>query len=194
MNPRGYFATAVTLAAATALPFALFQALLMRAPIGSAIAVGIAFGVLFGLIMAIFIRGKTVQYRCANPGAMLEELPGALAEMGYHPESKFGNSMTFKPSFWAGWLSGRITITAQDNRIEVFGPRRYVRKLIGKLEHFTPTPQALHGSDKRQFEGASSGMSDEVANRLRSLQALLDQNLITEAEYAERRKTILSSV
>jgi len=53
----------------------------------------------FGLIGGFFLKGITVQYRCPWSSEIAGRLQMILAEIGYHPESAVGNTMTFKPSF-----------------------------------------------------------------------------------------------
>jgi hypothetical protein len=134
MNPRGYLATATMFGTITALPFGLLFSLLTNIPVEAGLIAGIFFGLLFGPFMAIFFRGMRVRLPATNArfDGLLQQ---AMAEFGYYLESQIGSSMTFKPSFQAGLLAGRITITKAADGVDVFGPAFYVKKLNRKFSN-----------------------------------------------------------
>jgi hypothetical protein len=134
LNPRGYLGTAVMLAIPGGLGFGILMKFFTGMPILQALGAGIFFGVFWGLITAIFLKGIAVQYRCPWSGEIAGRLQIILAEIGYHPESTVANTVTFKPSFQTGLLAGRITISGHDDHIDVFGPSRYVRKVLSTLD------------------------------------------------------------
>jgi len=142
MKPRGFWGTFVTLAAITALPFALLFSLvlsLMRAiGFGQAFRVGIwcgiFFGLLFGFIMAFFMKAVTIFIKLQEREAFLSRLNVALAEMGYHPESQTETFLTFKPSFQAGFLAGKISVQIEQNSVTIVGPNTYIKKLQKRLQ------------------------------------------------------------
>jgi hypothetical protein len=105
------------LAGITSLPFALLWALLFSVMMGmdfgqvlrTGIWTGIASGVIFGFVMAFFLRAENISVPVQDRETFLTTLNVGLAEMGYHPESQAGDFFTFKPSFQAGLLAGKIS-------------------------------------------------------------------------------------
>ena len=142
MKPRGFWGTFVMLAAITALPFALLWSLLLSLMwdmgFGQVFRVGIwggiAFGLLFGFVMAFFMKAVTIFIKFQEKEAFLSRLNVALAEMGYHPESQTETFLTFKPSFQAGLLAGKISVQIEKNSVTIVGPNTYIKKLQKRLQ------------------------------------------------------------
>ena len=142
MKPRGFWGTFVTLAAITALPFALLfslaLSLMWAIGFGQAFRVGIwcgiFFGLLFGFVMAFFMKAVTIFIKFQEKEAFLSRLNVALAEMGYHPESQSETFLTFKPSFQAGLLAGKISVQIEQNSVTIVGPNTYIKKLQKRLQ------------------------------------------------------------
>jgi len=143
MKPRGFWSTFAMLAAITALPFALLWSLLFSLMMGlefgqvlSGVGIwsGIAFGLLFGFIMAFFMKAVTISIKFQKKEAFLSQLNVALAEMGYHPESQTETFLTFKPSFQAGLLAGKISVQIEQNTATIVGPNNYIKKLQQRLQ------------------------------------------------------------
>lgn len=144
MKPRGFWGTFARLAGITALPFALLWSLLFSLMMdlefgqvlgGVGIWSGIAFGLLFGFIMAFFMKAVTIsiEFQEQEKEAILSQLNVALAEMGYHPESQTETFLTFKPSFQAGLLAGKISVQIEQNSVTIVGPNNYIKKLQQQL-------------------------------------------------------------
>ncbi len=143
MKPRGFWGTFARLAAITALPFALLWSLLFSSTMGlefgqvlSGVGIwsGISFGLLFGFIMAFFMKAVTIFIMFQKKQAFLSQLNVALAEMGYHPESQAETFLTFKPSFQAGLLAGKISVQIEQNSATIVGPNNYIKKLQKRLQ------------------------------------------------------------
>jgi hypothetical protein len=142
MKPRGFWGTFVMLAAITALPFALLWSLiwslLMGLEFGQVFSLGIwggiGFGLLFGFIMAFFMKAVTISMKFQEEEAFVSQLNVALAEMGYHPESQTEAFLTFKPSFQAGLLAGKISVQIEQNSVAIVGPNTYIKKLQQRLQ------------------------------------------------------------
>jgi hypothetical protein len=141
VKPRSFLGTFLTLAGITSLPFALLWSLLYSKMMGmdfgqvllTGIWAGIAFGVIFGFVMAFFLRAETISVPVQDRETFLATLNVELAEMGYHPESQAGDFFTFKPSFQAGLLAGRISAQIQHGSATIVGPLKYVRKLRERI-------------------------------------------------------------
>jgi hypothetical protein len=143
MKPRGFWGTFVFVAAITALPFALLSSwiysLTLHEDFGFILARfgiwgGVAFGLLFGFVMAFFLKAETIVVPFQDWGAFLANLNVVLAEMGYHPESQSGQFMTFRPSFQAGLLAGKISVQIGQNNATIVGPAMYVKKLKQRIQ------------------------------------------------------------
>jgi hypothetical protein len=126
MKPRGFWGTFVTIAAITALPFALLWSLLFSLMVGLefgqvlrvGIWSGIAFGLLFGFVMAFFMKAVTTSVTFQDKKAFLSRLNVALAEIGYYPESQTESFLTYKPSFRAGLLAGNVICSLRAGKEE----------------------------------------------------------------------------
>jgi hypothetical protein len=134
LEPRGYLGTTIMLAIPTGLGFAVGMKLLTGMPTQTALCAGILFGIVLGSIMAVRFKGIAVRYQCPWSLDIAGRLQMILAQIAYHPESTIGDTVTFKPSFQAGLLAGRITVSGHRDHIEVFGPSSYVRRLLWKLD------------------------------------------------------------
>jgi len=140
-EPRGFAGTAVMVAAVTALPFAilwswLFAAMQQRTfaeilPFG--LGAGFFGGVFFGLAMAFFIRAETVTVTIQDMAAFVSRLNVAASQLGFFPASQTADFFTYKPSFQAGLLAGRISVQIDDTEATTVGPRIYVARLQKKL-------------------------------------------------------------
>jgi hypothetical protein len=57
----------------------------------------------------------------------------ALAQLGYSPESQGAGFVTYKPSFQAGLLAGKISMLIEESSAVIVGPKLYVEKLLARL-------------------------------------------------------------
>jgi hypothetical protein len=137
VKPRNFLGSFLTLAGITSLPFALLWSVMYSAMmdldfgqvLGTGIWAGIAFGVIFGFVMAFFLRAETISVPVQDRETFLTTLNIELAELGYHPESQAGDFFTFKPSFQAGLLAGKVSVQIRPGSATIVGPLTYVRKL-----------------------------------------------------------------
>lgn len=142
MQPRGFWATFVIIAAVTALPFGLLWSwlfsLAMGLDFGQVLAVGIwggvAFGLIFGFVTAFFTKAATISADFQDKETFLSRLNVALAEIGYHPQSQTETFFTYKPSFQAGLLSGKISVQLEHGSAMIVGPSTYVKKLRKRIQ------------------------------------------------------------
>jgi len=137
MKTRGYWSTFIMITAITTFPMILGSALIhslvwemkysQSFPFG--ILYGISFGLLFGLTMAFFLKVLTISVPFKDKRAFLLKLNITLAEIGYHPESQIDNFLTYKPSFQAGVLSGKISVQIENNYAKIIGPNMHLKKV-----------------------------------------------------------------
>jgi hypothetical protein len=143
MKPRGFWGTFAIMAGITA-PLSGLACLILIPiffPIGfgqalrMSIVGGLAFGILFGFVIASFMKAVTIsiEFQEQEKEALLSQLNVALAEMGYHPESQTDTFLTFKPSFQAGLLAGKISVQIEQNSVTIVGPNTYIKKLQQQL-------------------------------------------------------------
>jgi len=129
IKPRGYLGTFFGIFFFASLASTILIALVMGQPIRDAFHEGCIFGLLFGLIMAAFMKGETISVTYQDKQEFLGRLSICLAEIGYHPDTQTDFFATFKPSFRAGLLAGRISVKVGANEAIIVGPRMYVGKL-----------------------------------------------------------------
>lgn len=137
LQPRSYLGAASMVFGVTALPFALLFAGLMSAITGEAFGAilglalpgGLAFGLAMGLIAGAFLRGETVVLSFPSRTELMTRLSVALAELGYNPATSSGDFLTFKPSFQAGLLAGRISVAVRGGTATVVGATMHVKRL-----------------------------------------------------------------
>lgn len=130
------------IAGITALPFGLLWSILFSIMMGIdfgqvlkvGIWAGIAFGLFFGFVMAFFMKANTISILVHDKKSFIDKLNIGLAEIGYHPESQTDNFLTFKPSFQAGLLAGKISIQIGQNSATIIGPSTYVKKLQKRIQ------------------------------------------------------------
>ncbi len=133
MGPRSYFSTFCLIFSVTALPFAILMALITGTPIYVNVLSGFTFGLLFGLIMSALIRGETMSVTFTERQEFLGRLNTRLAEIGYNPDTQTDTFLTFKPSFQAGLLAGKISVQINDSSAIIVGPKMYLKKLMKYL-------------------------------------------------------------
>ena len=113
----------------------------MQVDFGSVLPYGLGagggFGLLFGFVMAFFMRGIETSLPIRDRDEFLKRLRPTLAQLGYYPESESQSFLTFKPSFQAGFLAGRISVQLQENGAQIVGPVTYVKKLMRRLGYPT---------------------------------------------------------
>lgn len=137
MEPRGFWGTLVTTTAASSLLFMLLLSALFSLVMGVSfgfalpfgIWIGVIFGLCFGLITASLLKVKTISVPIPDRRAFIARMNIRLAELDYHPEHQFENFWTFKPSFQAGILAGRLSVQIEQNSAIIIGPSVYVNKL-----------------------------------------------------------------
>lgn len=142
MEPRGSWGTFVMMAGVTALPFGLLWSWLFSLTMGldfsQVLAVGIwggvAFGLIFGFVMTFFMKAVTLSVGFQDTGTFLSRLNVALAEIGYHPQSQTETFFTYKPSFQAGLLAGKISVQVEHGSAVIVGPSTYVKKLRKRIQ------------------------------------------------------------
>jgi len=141
LEPTGYWGTFIVIAAATFLPFGLGVTWLISIQsgirFGQFLPVGMAGGLLFGLtfggIAATMLRGRRLVLRVRGRDAALARIQLLLAELGYHSCGGSQQSLSFRPSFRAGLLAGRMNIFINDKVSVVVGPAIYIWMLERKL-------------------------------------------------------------
>lgn len=142
MEPRGFWGTLVTMTAASSLLFmsllsSLFS-LVMGVSFGFALPfgiwVGIVFGLCFGLTTASLLKVKIISVPIQEHKMFISRMNIRLAELDYHPEHQFENFWTFKPSFQAGFLAGRLSIQLEQHAATIIGPSVYVNKLRKRIQ------------------------------------------------------------
>jgi hypothetical protein len=106
------------------------------------LAGGCAFGVVTGGALAFRLRSATATIPVGpDPKAFLSRLTFRLAGMSYHPAGAVGECYSFRPSFRAGWASGRITVLIHPVEVSVIGPVVHLRKLVKLLARETCAKQ-----------------------------------------------------
>ncbi|MGP1384833.1 MAG: hypothetical protein ACTS2F_14805 [Thainema sp.] len=142
MEPRGFWGTLTTTSAALSLLFTLLLSslfsLVMGVSFGFALPfgiwIGIAFGVSFGFTTAFLLKVKTVSVVIQNRKTFVARMNIKLAELDYHPEHQFEDFWTYKPSFQAGLLAGRLSIQLEQHSATIIGPSVYVNKLRKRIQ------------------------------------------------------------
>lgn len=99
---------------------------------------GVVHGVIFGLFMGIFMDKamRTARYDVLYAPESERIDIHALAELvGYRPSrvAMSAEIAVFNPSFWAGFLSGRITFYNTTDRTAIVGPRWHIKRIFEKL-------------------------------------------------------------
>ena len=164
LEPRGYFGSAVVIAAMTALPFGVGWAWLMSAmferPFGGVILVvgliaGAFFGISMGVILGAFMRVRRVGLACSAVGTTFRQLHALVAELGYDIRLQTTDFTTYKPSFQAGLLSGSMSIRRDGEIITIIGPRFYVARVLKRLSMNTAN-QILAVEDGRSHDSGES--------------------------------------
>ncbi len=95
---------------------------------------GIGFGAFFGVFVAFLYKGTSVTISVSDKVAFIARLNVAAAQLGYHPETNTGEFLTYKPSFQAGLMAGRISALVGDDSAVIVGPKTYVTRLIAKAQ------------------------------------------------------------
>ena len=142
IQPRGFWGTFLFIAAITGLPFTLlwsaFFALFMGWDFGlvlrlGGIWAGLGFGLLFGFVMAFSLKAVTISRAYEDKATFLSRLNIILAELDYHPEFQSENFLSYKPSLYAGLLSGKISVQLHQNSATIVGPSTYIRKIEKRI-------------------------------------------------------------
>ncbi len=141
LQPRSFWGTFSMIAGVTSLPFALLWSWLFAQmngmSFGNVLSVGIwgglGFGVLFGFTMAFFLKGEMRRIPVSDPAQFRDRLTMMMAQIGYIPETQTEKILTYRPSYQAGLLSGRITVAISSNEAVMVGPTMHVRKLSNSI-------------------------------------------------------------
>ncbi|MCS6777955.1 MAG: hypothetical protein RMJ43_13675 [Chloroherpetonaceae bacterium] len=140
-EPRGYLGTTIAVGSHTGLAFAIGWTLLhsiaenrpLREVVPFGLSAGFVFGLLTGLLAALFLREETVHVGFSNSEAFMARLNVALSQLDYHPATRSHSFFTYRPSFQAGWMAGRISVQLYQGMAVIVGPRMYVDKLVARL-------------------------------------------------------------
>jgi len=97
--------------------------------IGISMCFGLFFVLSIGVGMAFSMKAVTISVTFRDKKAFLSRLNIVLAEIDYHPVSQTESFLTYKPSFQAGLLAGRISVQIDDNSATLVGPNWYIKKL-----------------------------------------------------------------
>jgi hypothetical protein len=141
-EPRSYLGTAVMFGSVFALPMGLFyswwQATLQHRAfsecVGPGMLGGVVFGVVFGATIGAFLRGETLAISVSDRQAFLARINIAAAQLGYVPTFATESHVSFRPSWHAGLLAGRLSVQLREHDAVVVGPRLYVKRLALRLE------------------------------------------------------------
>ena len=128
-EPRSWLSTFVIFAAISAIPFAILIFILTEIPLFLSLVSGLFFGLFFGFFMAYFTQGETVKISFKSKKKFMDRINTRISQIGYYLESHSGNFFMYKPSFHAGLLAGRISITFDGRKAIIVGPQIYVKKL-----------------------------------------------------------------
>ena len=116
-----------------ALGFDFLMSLQTGVPFGRMLTIsiptGFMFGLLFGLIMAAFLKADTITVNIRDRDDFVSRINVAMSQIGFYPETGSGNFLIFKPSFWAGLMSGRFSIVIQGSKATIVGPSKYLKNI-----------------------------------------------------------------
>lgn len=137
LQPRSYLGVASQIFGLTSLPFGLLWAWLFSLQMGLSfghvlrvgIPAGLVFGLLMGLILGAFLRGVTITVAVRGRDQFLTRINIAMSQIGYNPATESADFLTFKPSFQAGLMSGRISVVIQGSTATIVGAATHVKKL-----------------------------------------------------------------
>ncbi|MFP4117753.1 MAG: hypothetical protein ACLFTR_02420 [Candidatus Woesearchaeota archaeon] len=128
-EPRSWPSTFVIFASVSAVPFAMMVFVFTDIPLHLSISSGVLFGLFFGFFMAYFTQGDTVKIKFRSKKKFMDRINTRISQIGYFLESHTGDFFMYKPSFHAGLLAGRISITFDGKTAIIVGPLMYVKKL-----------------------------------------------------------------
>jgi hypothetical protein len=141
LDPRGFLSYAVLVLMMSVVTFGIGWSYFMSVALGKpfiwilpgGILVGLLFGLITGPLTGVFAAVRKVSIESADPLNALGQIAMLMAELGYFGSFQGEGVSTYKPSFQAGLLAGRITIRQHHGVIEVIGPRYYVWRLTSRL-------------------------------------------------------------
>ena len=79
--------------------------------------------------MAIKLHVETIMILFQSESDFLNDLNVCLVRIGYIPASETKHTKTFKPSFFSGILSGRISTQLRENIATIIGPSMYMKEI-----------------------------------------------------------------
>lgn len=107
-----------------AIGFTFFQALLA----------GLFFGVVFGTVMASSLHLERMELEVPDVVEFRKRLKHRLAELHYHKQSEDEDLTVFTiPMRWGGLAASKITVSFENGKAMIIGPRRYLNKLEDAL-------------------------------------------------------------
>ncbi len=128
-EPRSWLSTFIIFASVATMLFAAIVFIFTDIPVLASLVSGILFGLFFGFFMAYFTQGETVEMDFKSKKKFMDAMNTKISQIGYYIESHTGNFFMYKPSFNAGLLAGRISITIKGKKAVIVGPQIYVKKL-----------------------------------------------------------------
>ena len=133
VQPEGRLRTFLLFSVVSGILFAVLYGTAMHAvngmPLSGAVASGILFGLLFGGAMTWVMKTETYRAPVTDRQDFLYRTNTMLAKIGYVQESGSDAFFTYKPTFRAGLLAGKITITLGRDEAAIVGPAMHLKRL-----------------------------------------------------------------
>jgi hypothetical protein len=141
MKLRGYFGVSLMIGIMAWLPFMVIISLIwiyvesysLKLALINSLLPSLYLGLIYGFVMGWFYRVDTVRVKPADDKNMLEKLVLELAQLGYHPDNKVDNVITFTPNIYAGKAAGSISAILKENELVLTGPRYHIRRIRRKM-------------------------------------------------------------
>ncbi|MCK9319907.1 hypothetical protein [Methanoculleus sp.] len=125
-KPRSETSIFITLFAITALPFGISMYIILGLNI---LITGISFGILFALFMTPLLKTDKKIIHLTSKNTITKIKEKLIIDLGYTIEYESKNLYIFKPTFHAGLIAGRISITINQKTATITGPKLYVTKI-----------------------------------------------------------------
>jgi len=133
VQPEGRLRTFLLFSVVSGILFAVLYGTAMHAvngmPLSGAVASGILFGLLFGGAMTWVMKTEMYRAPVTDRQDFLYRTNTMLAKLGYVQESGSDAFFTYKPTFRAGLLAGKITITLGRDEAAIVGPAMHLKRL-----------------------------------------------------------------
>ena len=139
---RGFWGMFAAIGGATVIPFGVLWMLLYSFTreiafyelLRLGILAGLLFGMIFGFIMAFLMQGDEITVAFEDENQFRERLDVALSLIGYRKGEQKRSSFTYKPTWRAGILAGRIWVELNERSASIHGPQSYLKRLQRKLQ------------------------------------------------------------